>query len=383
MKARLSSVFKRTRAHAPPEVKSKAGPLVALELAHRAHWSPKHYGALAKEGFQKNPIAYRCVRLLSAAAASVSFKTNQPDIGQLLAENSDALERFYGHLQVGGVAFLQMVLHGDVPKKLLAVRPDAVSVRQGIHGVPTRFDVSENGQTRHLPIDPLTGRSVMMSLSLFNPLDTQGGYSPLAAASQAVDIHNEGGRWTKSLLDNSARPSGALIFNGGDGRHNLSHDQFERLKSELEGAYSGARHAGRPMVLEGGLDWKAMSLTPADMDFLEARREAAREIALAMGVPPMLLGIPGDVTYANYKEANLAFWRQTIIPLVRKTGQELGIWLRPFTDDGLTIEPDLDTIPALSTERAALWARLEQASFLTDAEKRVLAGMEVRSEQSN
>ena len=59
-----------------------------------------------------------------------------------------------------------------------------------------------------------------------------------------------------------------------------------------------------------GLDWKAMSLTPKDMDFMEAKHSAAREIALAFGVPPMLLAIPGDNTYSNYQEANRVFWRR-------------------------------------------------------------------------
>jgi len=61
-----------------------------------------------------------------------------------------------------------------------------------------------------------------------------------------------------------------------------------------------------------------MSLSPAEMDFIEAKNAAAREIALAFGVPPMLLGIPGDNTYSNYREANLAFWKQTVLPLVKK-----------------------------------------------------------------
>ena len=130
------------------------------------------------------------------------------------------------------------------------------------------------------------------------------------------------------------------------------------------------------MVLEGGLDWKAMSLSPADMDFIAARREAAREIALAFGVPPMLLGIPGDNTYANYKEANQAFWRQTVVPLVTKTARGMEGWLRPFFGDDLTVHLELDQVPALSEERAALWSRLSSASFLTDAERREMAGLE-------
>ena len=57
-----------------------------------------------------------------------------------------------------------------------------------------------------------------------------------------------------------------------------------------------------------------MSMSPKDMDFIEAKHVAAREIALALGVPPMLLGIPGDNTYSNYQEATRTFWRSTVLP---------------------------------------------------------------------
>src|SRR5690606_38481596 len=129
----------------------------------------------------------------------------------------------------------------------------------------------------------------------------------------ALDLHNAAGAWNKALLDNSARPSGALVYAPKDGG-NLSEEQFDRLKTELEEGYTGAGGAGKPLLLEGGLDWKAMGLSPKDMDFIEAKHVASREIALAFGVPSMLLGIPGDNTYANYAEANRAFYRLTILP---------------------------------------------------------------------
>ena len=89
-------------------------------------------------------------------------------------------------------------------------------------------------------------------------------------------------------------------------------------------------NAGRPMVLEGGLDWKAIAMSPKDMDFIELLKNvAAREIALAFGVPPMLLGIPGDNTYANYAEANRSLWRQTVVPLVNRVAAALEHWLQP------------------------------------------------------
>ena len=92
--------------------------------------------------------------------------------------------------------------------------------------------------------------------------------------------------------------------------------------------FPGSRNAGRPLLLEGGLDWKPLSLSPKDMDFIEAKAAAAREIALALGVPPMVLGLPGDNTYANYQEANRAFWRQTVLPFAQRLQGSLATWAR-------------------------------------------------------
>ena len=143
----------------------------------------------------------------------------------------------------------------------------------------------------------------------------------------------------------------------------LSAVQYERLKKEFADFYQGANNAGRPLVLDGGLDWRPMSLSPRDMDFLEAKHAAAREIALAFGVPPMLLGIPGDNTYSNYQEANRVFWRQSVLPLAGRIGCALTHWLAPVFGEGRT-----DKIEALSTDRAALWTR--QQSVISQRQRK-------------
>jgi HK97 family phage portal protein len=110
------------------------------------------------------------------------------------------------------------------------------------------------------------------------------------------------------------------------------------------------------------------------MDFLEAKNSAAREIALAFGVPPMLLGIPGDNTFANFAEANRTFWRQTVLPLVGRTAEGLTHWLAPGFGGKVSLGYDTDRIEALSVEREALWTRVERSSFLTVNEKRIAVG---------
>ena len=384
----------RSTAAAPDQnvdMQTKSAPLTALRFTNsglNASWSGRDFGALSRQGYQKNAVVFRCVRLIAEAAASVPLSIRRErgsataDPAEIFlkrghpgASFEDIMQQFYGFLQVGGNAYLEAAMVDGVPAGLYALRPDRVKTLTNKTGWPSAYDYEAGGYKRRFYIDPATGRSAIFHARIFNPLDDCNGHSPLAAAASAVDIHNAGGRWTKALLDNAARPSGALIYKGSSGAERLSDDQFERLKLELEGAHSGAKNAGRPMVLEGGLDWKAMSFSPADMDFMAARRDAARDIALAFGVPPMLLGIPGDNSYANYKEANLAFWRQTIIPLVSKTASGMERWLQAFYGDDLRLAPQLDKVSALTAERAQLWARLESASFISDTERRQMAGL--------
>jgi HK97 family phage portal protein len=241
----------------------------------------------------------------------------------------------------------------------------------GPDGWPDAYDYTLDGRVTRIAGEAAPGIPRVLHLKLWHPLDDHYGFSPIEAAAAAIDLHNTASSWNKALLDNSARPSGALVYAARDGSA-LTSDQYERLKRELESGFQGATNAGRPLLLEGGLDWKAMSLSPKDLDFQEARNAAAREIALAIGVPPQLLGIPGDATYSNYQEANRALWRHTVIPLIHRITAALTTWLGASSQ--LTIRPDLDAVEALAPDRDALWKRLDRTTFLTTNEKRALAG---------
>ena len=211
----------------------------------------------------------------------------------------------------------------------------------------------------------------------FHPTDDHYGAGCLAAAAPAVAIHNAASEWNRALLANAARPSGALVYDSDDAA-GLSAEQFDRLKAELASAFQGQGNAGRPMLLEGGLDWKAMSLSPADMDFATLKAAAARDIALGFGVPPMLLGLPGDNTYANYREANRALWRLTLLPLLSKILKGLQAGMSDWFTEAPSV--DLDRVPALSEDREKLWSQVTAADFLEADEKRELLGLPARKE---
>ena len=126
------------------------------------------------------------------------------------------------------------------------------------------------------------------------------------------------------------------------------------------------------MLLEGGLTWVQMGLNPSDMGITEAKHSAARDVALAFGVPAMLLGIPGDNTYANYAEARLSFWEDTVIPLLGRFIDEHNAWLaEPM---GVELKANLDDIPAIVDKRKSLWDMADKSTDLTINERRELKG---------
>ena len=371
---------------APPEAKaSRTAQVIALGHGGHARWTPRDYAALAREGYVKNAIVHRAVRLLAEAAASVPLLVQEGDgvhdrhpLLALLArpnprqDGATFLEAVYVHLLLSGNAYVEAVSLDGAVRELHALRPDRMRVVPGADGWPEAYDYVVGARAVRFeqaaaPLPPI------LHLTFFNPLDDHYGLAPLKAAAVAVDTHNAAARWNKALLDNSARPCGALVYSGPDGAL-LSDNQFERLKHQLEDTYEGAVNAGRPLLLEGGLDWKPLSLSPKDMDFLEAKHAAAREIALAFGVPPMLLGIPGDNTFSNYQEANRVFWRQSVLTLVARVSAAMAQWLAPAFGDQLALRADPDRIEALAADRAVLWDTVNKASFLTVNEQRAAVG---------
>lgn len=386
--------LRKAPVEAVPERKASAvGRVIAWGNAGRVAWSPRDTASLTRTGFQGNPVGFRVVRLIAEAAAALPLvcQTTQQrfdthPVMDLISRPNGAqgraefLEAVYGYLLLAGNAYVEAVPGvGAVPGELHVLRSDRMNLVPGADGWPVAYDYTVSGRTHRYDV---TGEmSPICHLKTFHPQDDHYGFSPMQAAAVAVDVHNSASSWSKALLDNAARPSGAIVYKGADGAASLSSDQYERLVSEMEAHHQGARNAGRPMLLEGGLDWKPMGFSPSDMEFQKTKEAAAREIAIAFGVPPMLLGIPGDATYSNYQEANRAFYRLTVLPLATKVMADLAHWLSGFAGEAVELKPDLDQVPALAAERDQLWARVGASDFLTVAEKRMLLGLPKLSEE--
>jgi HK97 family phage portal protein len=347
-------------------------------------WSPRDYGSFAKEAYAKNVVAYQAINRIADAIASVRLmvfkgeteQTTHPLLALLARPNPMQDGQSYirakiAYLLIAGNGYEERVTVGKEVRELYQLRPDRMKVIPSATGIPAAYEYEVSGRKMRWDVDERTLDCDVRHIKMFHPIDDWYGLSPVEASAYAIDQANEGMAWLQALLQNSARPSGALVMKDGQ---TLSDDNYNRLKHEIEEKYAGARNAGRPLLLEGGLDWKQMGLSPTDMGILEAKWSAARDIALGFGVPPMLLGIPGDNTYSNYAEARLAFWEDTVIPLLGVIVSDWNAWLGARY--GVEIRPDIDQIPAIAEKRQKAWDMADKSMDLTINERRAIKGYE-------
>jgi len=359
------------RKSAPDAVSCAYAPPPWLAGAHEEGFATGYESQL-REVYRSNPVGLRSVRLVAGALGGLTVEAEQDEAAKLA---KTVLENVGASLLLHGNAFVQLIAdsHGS-PRELALLRAERVSVACDERGHVSAYVYRVGGKAVRIAARDALQRRQVAHIRALNPADDHMGLGCLDAAIAAASIHNRASRWNKALLDNAARPSGALSYEPGDVA-NLSSEQFDRLKAELAEQFSGAMNAGRPLVLEGGLKWQSMALSPAEMDFVALKESAARDIALAFGVPPVLVGLPGDATYANAREAGRALYRQTVLPMAERILGELSALLSDWLGE-VKLAVDTDQISELADDRAKLWEQVRGADFLSEPEKRAMLGFD-------
>ncbi len=352
----------------------------------KANWSDANYVSLAKNGYISNAVANRCINLISQCVSGVDvdifergIEIENDRLNSLLLNpsqnmtKSDFLQYITKSLMISGNSYIKFEKNerGEIVK-LIPLRSDRISIITDKNHNPMQYVYKRDNNIEYFDIDLIDGKDEILHIKLFNPIDDLYGVSPLYTARFAIDQYNEAIAWNKSLLQNGARPSGALVFESA-GR-DLTDDQFDRLKEQITSELTGGKGAGKIMILEGGLKWQEMGVSPKDMDFIETKHSAARDIALSFGVPVNLIGIQGDNTYSNMAEARIAFWEETILPICTMIYSKIEIFINTHEDREMSIKLDTDSISALTEKRYQVWSYLNASSFLTDNEKRVMLG---------
>jgi HK97 family phage portal protein len=337
-------------------------------------WTDRNYTHMAEESYIKNVIANRCISIVTKGASSVKFKLKNKQNDEIVTSHkvlnllrkpnpmlsqNDFFEAIYAHRFISGNSYIQAIFSKNSkyfePQELFILRPDRVTILAGNTNVPIGYRYKFNSVETVFKVNQLDGKSEILHIKNFHPTNDWYGLSQVEPAAYSIDQHNEASKWNQAILQNGAKPCGALIVkNDAENNGFLTDDQFERLKEQLNTEFSGSENAGKPLLLEGGLDWKEISLSPKEMDFLEMKHSTARDIALSFGVPSQLIGIPGDNTYSNMYEAKLFLWEQTILPAIDSVLLSFNNWLMPMFDDNYELTYDKSETTPLSVRKEIL-----------------------------
>lgn len=394
-------------------------------------WTERSYEKFANEAYRKNVIAHRSIHMIAQAASSVPLKLfeaigsehhvvfDHPILRLLqnpnpLCSGKEFIESVYiyrllnGNVYILGIGLEDTASHylnniakiheneGEIAEcsqddklceadqslpefsspALYTLRPDRVQIIAGDKFTPLGYRYTMDCNHIDYLVDKVSKRSPILHIKNFNPLSDWYGLSSIEAAAYSIDQHNQASAWNQALLQNGARPSGAIIVKNADGKPTTLNDtERKTLRSSMDECFTGPQNAGKPLLLEGGLEWQGMSLSPKDMDHIESKNSSAREIALALGVPPQMLGIPGDNTYSNLVEARLAFWEQTVIPIIESTVNSINGWLALYFGPQFILTYDLNNVSALAERRDIIWHRAQNCDFMTINEKRHSVGL--------
>lgn len=358
-----------------------------------ASWPKRDYNNFAKEAYLKNLVSFRCIDKISKSCGSVPWNVYKKgeDGKRILVEDHEMnalLKRpnpslsWYNFIYytmafylLSGNSFISKIglLGGEDKgklKELHVLRPSGIKILTDENtGLVTGYEYRTVNNIITYEVNPVTGESDLLHIKTFNPLDDYWGTAIVEPAARQIDTSNAATEWQKSLLDNQARPGMLLMF-----ERNLTVEQRKTLSKDIRENREGAKNAGKTLLLEGAKDAKPYGFTPTEMDFIEGSRDKAREISMAFGVPPQLLNIKGDSTFANFAEARLFFWEDTVIDYLNMLKSEFNYWF--FPDENIFLDYDLDRVPALSAKKAELWERAEKVTFISENEKREMVGFE-------
>lgn len=164
------------------------------------------------------------------------------------------------------------------------------------------------------------------------------GQGVVAYGSDTLGISLGANRFANNLFSNGAMPSGILKTEG-----TISDEAFDRIKETWEKNHGG-RKTGGTAILEEGLSYQQVSLSPDVMQFLESRKFSVLEIARFLGLPPTKLFDGESATYNNIEHANLEVAVDTLDAWARNLEIEADVKLLSNSRQGKKTEMDLYSV---------------------------------------
>ncbi len=286
---------------------------------------------------------YACVRILSEAVASLPlhFYRYRDDGGKEKAIDTNLYhllhdepnpemssfvfrETLMTHLLLWGNAYAQVIRNGK--GEIVALYPlmaNKMTVdRDDLGHIVYEYQISREEATyKKDSIVYLSPQDVLHIPGL--GFDGLVGYSPIAMAKNAIGLAIAAEEYGSKFYANGAAPSGVL-------EHPGTIKDPQRLRDNWNKTFGGSANSGKVAVLEEGMKYTAISISPNEAQFLETRKFQIDEIARIFRVPPHMVGDLEKSSFSNIEQQSLEFVKYTLDPWVIRWEQSLSrCLLRP------------------------------------------------------
>jgi len=326
----------------------------------------------ADAGFAKNELVYACIMEKATSIPDAPLRVYSGDglgasreehpLRRLIANPNPVMTEFelmemtVIHMDLAGTAFWEKVR--DRAGRVVEVwplRPDLVRILPQKNGRPRYAYVIGGGRVVDLGTDVIAFRYP-------NPVDPYLGQPPMRAALRAVALDNEATDFVKALLQNRAIP-GTII----ETEQKIDEALTERLTTKWIERFGGNRR-GKPAFLQKGMKVQSLGLTLQQLEFPDLRTIAESRICMSFGVPPILIGAKVGLdrsTFANYREARVSLWEETLMPLQKRMQQvivkELLPDVQPERARRSVVQFDNSEVLALRESEGKRWELATQA----------------------
>ncbi len=279
---------------------------------------------------------YACVRILAEAIASLPLSVYQTTgLGKEKAINHNLYhllhdepnsemtsfvfrETLMSHLLLWGNAYAQIIRdqNGKV-LSLYPLLPNKMSVNRDSRGNIYYVYTRDSDET------PSLAGYGEFYLSDYEVLHIPGlgfdgliGYSPIAMAKNAIGMSLATEEYGASFFANGATPGGVL-------EHPRIVKDPQRIRESWNSVYQGTKNAHKVAVLEEGMKYQSIGISPEQAQFLETRKFQINEIARIFRVPPHMVGDLEKSSFSNIEQQSLEFVKYTLDPWVTRWEQAM------------------------------------------------------------
>ena len=351
--------------------RSGGGALVPSYQDNIPQWSTWNTKKAIEEGYKSSAWVYKCIERLMKAAASVPWKAHvlkgdewvvvdRHPLNDLMQRpnpfmgSQKLMEWVTAHLYLSGNSMLSKVVVGGTVRELWPIwELDKIQV------VPSQLDFIDHYDFRRdggaIRLEPAD----VVHLMFPDPGNPFWGMGPLQAIGRVVDSDTEAVRWNKVMLQSRGRPDGVFTIPAQQTRV-----QLDEARAIIREQYTGPENRGVPFVFGTGMTYHQLSLTPAEMDWIESRKLTREEICAVFGVPLPMVGVYADATLANIDTARRIFWADTVIPFLDDVKESLNMALTPHFGDPREIQLRYDT-SNIEAMREDLTDKINQLKTLT------------------